>query len=944
MLPRVVSWLSQKVAADQGATSDFSSVRIITPGRASQRRLMELLVDQHDGAVTPPAMSTPGALPEMLYKFSDVADTCRLADPLEVELAWVQALQQCGQTALSVLTPDPPAEEDFAGMLSLAKRLVDLETDLAASRVSWEQARDAVASGGGEPARWTLLEALQIEADNILEAHQLMRRDTARERAIETSQLAVPEHLVLVSTIDMHAVTRAMLAQIATTTNISILIHAPETHAAGFASDGTLISAYWSQQSINLRDENLCIVDQPAAQADAVVDALQHMASDETVATGDVAVAITDASLLGPVRRALEMAQDAAGRALRTRYAAGRSLGMSRPVVLLRLLATLAREMRLDRLGWLVRHPDFEQALTGPGVLDQYISDHLIHPWSPRVSPIESSREHDAIERVYAAAAQLLPQDLQQQPVRRLCGEAGWLAAIESALLHVYGEQRMSRYADEDRLTIDGLTAIAAAMETLRRLDQHDDASTQPLLPELGFSQAASLVAELAEAGDSPEPGDEHAIEISGFLETALDDHRFVIAAGLNEGMLPSSVVSDAFLPDSIRRQLGMFDNTQRYARDALLMHSLIASHERVIWIAGRRSEAGDPLKPSRLMLAGEYETMLQRLTRFFDPAKDEQSQAWRDNASAPASPAIATPARTLAIPRPVVDPDALEALCNKLPVTALAQYVRCPYRFYLRYLCKLRHLDDQAREMDPLAFGSRIHDVLKGFALGDVATSNDPDEIAADLTDRLDATLRNRYGLNPSVALRVQHAQALRRLEVFAKWQADQNAEGWHIDTNLVEHECTMPLITGVTLAGKLDRVDRHDDGGQWRVMDYKTGDSGADPGDHTQGKKTEPTWVNFQLPVYRAMLQHMGHQGEITTGYIALSKKPDDATFKPAPWDAAAYEQAMATAREIASSILEGVFWPPSEQLLADEFASLTLEGVWGRAFALSSQEDLP
>lgn len=929
MLLTVAKWLSSQTSGSR----DFSSWLVVTPGGASQRRLMQRLLDQSGGALTPPKMVTLGQLYEQLYDLNRVAKGYRFAEMIEVELAWAEALSRAGRTALEVLTPDPPSDKEFASRLTLSRRFVAISQELAAWCVTWTQVRDVAIAAGGRPERWDLLEALEVEVDHILEQQGLIRRDVARARACEQNDYVIPENLLLVAAVDLNTRIRVMLEAVAAASRVHVWIHAPDCEDAGFANDGTLDVDYWFAQPMPFADADLRIADQPSDQARAVVDALSSLSSTQTVATSEIVVSLTDEALLGPVRRTLETTRDQNGESIRTRYAAGRSLAMSRPVVFLRLLARLASDARLDRLSWLVRHPDFRENVDGPAILDQYISVHLIHRWSPTTEPMRQARNLEDVETVYRAAAELLPRDLGLQAERCV---TDWLEIIEAMLLKVYGDREMSRLADRDRLTLEGLTAIVAAMDRLRGIDQRHNEQLSSLLPELTFTQVLSLVADMAESGSAPERGDEGAIEITGFLETALDDRRFAVVVGFNEGMLPSSVVSDAFLPDSVRRTLGMMDNRRRFARDALLMRTLIESHERVFWIAGRRSEVGDPLKPSRLMLQCEHDVMLGRLKRFYGSSEieDEHPSPLVNGNGSNFIPAN--------IPLPDVDSLALERLCQNLPVTALSLYVSCPYRFYLTHLRKLRRFDDETREMQPLAFGSLIHDVLKGFGRGPAVASSDADEIAHDLAVRLDEQMRRQYRGDESVVLRVQREHALRRLENFARWQADQVAQGWLIEPELVERKATLALEGDVTLVGKLDRVDRHVDTGAWRVIDYKTGDSPATPKDHTRGRKTNKTWVKFQLPVYRAMLQALGYTGDISTGYIAFSKKMDSNLLQSATWDAADYGAAMLAAGEVAMQIKSGVFWPPTSDLLNDDFSVLTLEGVWGRSLALAAEGD--
>ena len=55
--------------------------------------------------------------------------------------------------------------------------------------------------------------------------------------------------------------------------------------------------------------------------------------------------------------------------------------------------------------------------------------------------------------------------------------------------------------------------------------------------------------------------------------------------------------------------------------------------------------------------------------------------------------------------------------------VTAFGRFLSSPYQFYLERIARLETLDDRARELDPMHFGSLAHDVLLLFAVqGNVA------------------------------------------------------------------------------------------------------------------------------------------------------------------------------------------------------------------------------
>ena len=46
------------------------------------------------------------------------------------------------------------------------------------------------------------------------------------------------------------------------------------------------------------------------------------------------------------------------------------------------------------------------------------------------------------------------------------------------------------------------------------------------------------------------------------------------------------------------------------------------------------------------------------------------------------------------------------------MTVTEFGWYLRCPFRYYLKYVRRLREIDDSAVELDALQFGNLTHEI----------------------------------------------------------------------------------------------------------------------------------------------------------------------------------------------------------------------------------------
>jgi ATP-dependent helicase/nuclease subunit B len=219
----------------------------------------------------------------------------------------------------------------------------------------------------------------------------------------------------------------------------------------------------------------------------------------------------------------------------------------------------------------------------------------------------------------------------------------------------------------------------------------------------------------------------------------------------------------------------------------------------------------------------------------------------------------------------------------------------------------------------------------------------------AAVLRDFLGAELnrqaRDRFGAELSLPLLIQVESARQRLGKLADLQARERAAGWVIQA--VEQPFTVE-IAGLTVRGKIDRIDRHETSGAVRVVDYKTSDTAVTPRSaHVRPVRAGETlpdwmlvtidgktraWVDLQLPLYReALTPQWG--ANIACGYINLPKAIGQTAL--ALWEDYTPElhaAAMRCATGVCTAIRAGEFWPPNEDLPADsdDFAALFHRGV--------------
>lgn len=468
-------------------------------------------------------------------------------------------------------------------------------------------------------------------------------------------------------------------------------------------------------------------------------------------------------------------------------------------------------------------------------------------------------------------------------------------------------------------------------------------AEAAPLFPQTDRSHGFWLQTLLSWfPSPTAEPSADRVIDVQGWLELLFEPGAHLVVCGMNETFVPSRPGGEPWLSENIRRALKLTADTDRHARDAYLLHAMLMMRRgkgTAHLICGKNGPGGETLLPSRLLLRvprPELVPTVENLFREIEPP--EADLIWtRDWKWQP----------------PAIDPP------ERVSVTALRDYLACPFRFYLKHLCKIGAPEPDRREMNARDFGSITHLVVETWG-GDPEKNRltDPGKIATSLSSTLDEVMLREFGKNPPLAIRIQHHAIRQRLEWFASVQADSAAEGWEI----IEIESKFAIPSGpFTISGKIDRIDRHRETGQLRVIDYKTGkaenvesahrrkitaatrvpphfpDGGAmfHDGIDSKGKPAAFFWKNLQLPLY-ALARRRDSETTPLPAYIHLGKTRDDVKLNT--WDGfseADLESAKSCMEWITSSLATRAFWPPAEKVEYDDFALLTQNAPAAEAF---------
>lgn len=292
-----------------------------------------------------------------------------------------------------------------------------------------------------------------------------------------------------------------------------------------------------------------------------------------------------------------------------------------------------------------------------------------------------------------------------------------------------------------------------------------------------------------------PPEGGHPRIFIWGLIEARLQSAQMMVLGGLNEGVWPALPAPDPWLAPQIRKSLGLGGLERRIGVDAHDLAAALGAPEVVMTRA--RRDASAPTIASRFWLrieamSGGLATPrlhADRLAAIIDAPEGPVLLAKRP---APCPPLAARP--------------------SVIAVTAVDRLKADPFAFYAQAILRLSAMEAIDAPVSAAWRGSMIHRVLQDWGDED---AYQPDRLRA----RIQA-LFTQPGIHPLLRSLWQ-PKLIEAADFIAASVADARSEG---RVPLVAEAEGRFEIAGVTLKGRVDRIDRLADG-SLVIVDYKTG-----------------------------------------------------------------------------------------------------------------------
>lgn len=903
LLAQAVEWLA--AGWDGGGPLDLSRLLVVVPTRQSGRRLREALAEFAAGknqAVFPPRVVSPDVL-------IGEGVGAGVATRLDSLLAWADVFRELDLDEFRAVFPVDPPARSFAWAFRLAQQFARLQATLAEGGLRIADIPEKLPADFPEATRWGELAELEGRHAAALAAwgaHDLQAARIAVAHA--PPPLAEVERVVLLAVPDPLPLALDAIAVHARALRVDVAVFAPPDEAAHFDGWGRPLPSAWERREIGWPafEQRVHGCADPAAQAERLTAAAMAYPQPD----GRLALGVADPEVLPLLESELTRA------GLPSFNPEGRPLRAEALHTLLAAFADLAREPGWNAVAALARCPDFlaylQRRLGGNFAAVHFLAalDRL------RVRHLPA----DLATALALSGDKARPGLEVMAGVHRALTENPFPESALHVLADIFSARRLERGREDDAC----LEAAATAWTKILRLC----AAARKRFPRVSDAEWWELALKLHGDEMRVEEKPPDALELQGWLELLFENAPHLAVAGLNDGLVPDALAGDAFLPESLRARLGLKTNAARFARDAYLLQAIAACRPRLDVLFGKTSSAGEPLRPSRLLLRcadADLPARVAFLFRELPPAGPgvPWMRGWR---LAPARPAPPT----------------------RVAVTALRAWLDCPLRFCLRFVLRMEALDPAKDELDALDFGTLVHGALEALgrdeALRDCA---DAAQLREFLHCDLDRQARQRFGAELTLPLLIQFESARQRLSKVAEIEAGERAAGWR--TIDVERKFEVEL-GGITVSGKIDRIDRHRETGAVRVLDYKTSDRPVTPADAhlrplrrgeqlpdwrvVECEDKPRTWCDLQLPLYELVLAAEFGAG-VTCGYFNLPKAVGETAISL--WDGLTPE-VRAAARRCAEGVCQairgGEFWPPRElagrEAEWDDFATLFHQGA--------------
>ena len=890
---------------------DLSHLLVIIPTAKSGRHLLEAL--STDPLTINKGLLSPKIVTPLQFLELESDEENKATDG-QCVFTWCEVLGMAKKHSINSIFPNTyPLTEN--SKLSNAKRFHKLRKEIGNEGYDLSNVATRCLKQAIEVERWKQLAQLEDNYYTLLSQKNLIDPISLNKKTAENYQLnSTISKIIIAATPDPKPLPLKALKSLESTIPIEVWINGPEKEGL-FDPWGIPVQEAWQLRTLDFNQWNHEII--RINNALEIPEKLKEHVEDAPVES--IQIGLLDPNLISPVSHHFSI------ESIAHHNPEGISLNQS---AFGKFIITLIRIQEAPNIS------EFKQLLLNPYFL-QYTRSN---------SPVESLI-HD-IDQLFSKHLTYSLKELKKQAKfyrnQNLINVLNSLETLTySTCNKKYEPTNFAQWlSDSLKRVIDGTGLIESDSQYKNISDCINNALDEAIASENLFlnqdlSSRKEVLQETLRKQKLYKEREKNAHDLFGWLELLWHDAPHSLICGFNENSVPRSNTIDSFLTENLRKTLGMKTNEGLFSNDLYLFEAICQRRHRkekgkvTLFVSESDSEF-NPLMPSRILFQISEDVLVNRtktilLNKTKKPVSENHHPAWIFNQAAP-SP-----------------------LPNSFSVSKLNDYLRCPFRFYLKHILKIRIENFDDREMSASTFGSLFHKVVAELKGKKLSGRMDESKFTEDLQAKAESTIQRDFGFNHSFALQIQKENLHDRISAFAQSQIQSLQPDQALE--IIDTEKSFSLkIDDFVISGTIDRIDLIN--GQKRIIDYKTSSSAKTPKSehlHTANTKKEPKhlpekayydhkdknyyWSNLQLPLY-CLSQISDENSELPNLYYYNIPKSAEKT-ELALWDDFSLEDLLA-AKECAKAVLncikQGKFWPPNEQIdpKIDDFAELFPDGI--------------
>lgn len=339
-------------------------------------------------------------------------------------------------------------------------------------------------------------------------------------------------------------------------------------------------------------------------------------------------------------------------------------------------------------------------------------------------------------------------------------------------------------------------------------------------------------------------------LQVMGVLETRTLDFEHVILVNVNEGILPSGRNPNSFIPNDLKRVLGLALYSDKDAVYAYHFYRLLQRAKTITLVYDSETDVFGKGEKSRFI------TQLQLELKKFNPAININESV----ALGPGATGGATSLISMQKSAPVLLHISKKAESNEkygaLSPSSLISFKQCTLRFYYRYGALLKESEELEENPEAGTFGTILHLALENLYkpfLGITLQEQNLEPLSLEIDAITKAAMEEILGRSELSGKSILQLEVIR---VYLRKLLGQDIRlaktGMGPKLCFLEHELSSELIINgrkIFIKGKADRIDQL--GGTMRIVDYK---SSVKPADKLEFSGFGPL---FDDPAYDKQLQ---------------------------------------------------------------------------------------